>query len=70
MDRPPPLDTQAIADMLGGALRFTGSNHDVGRSTKAVILVYGPDADEVKEIHDGIVGALAAPEIEEQAGPN
>lgn len=63
MKRPesePPLDVSPFLELVDEQLypsRSGGINH-VGASTTAVLLVFGPDAEEVEAVHVRLQAAL------------
>ena len=63
MERPqpdPPLDVTPFLELVDPELypcRSGGINH-AGKSTTAVLLVFGPDAEEVAAVNDLLQAAL------------
>jgi hypothetical protein len=63
MDRPkpqPPLDVTPFLELIDEDMypcRSGGINH-AGTSTTAVLLVFGPDAEEVQAVNDRLTAAL------------
>jgi hypothetical protein len=63
MERPtpqPPLDITPFLELIDEAVypcRFGSINH-AGTSTTAVLLVFGPDAEEVQAVNDRLGVAL------------
>jgi hypothetical protein len=63
MERPkpdPPLDIRPFLELLDAELYpcQSGGINATGKSTTAVLLVFGPDAEEVAAVNDRLQAAL------------